>query len=77
MNFDPITRAKEEQEDFEENLKKLVDACAGLSNVLGQLKPESDAFLTASDAFGELWDEALKYTDAVSLYKMIERKVNS
>jgi hypothetical protein len=72
MNFDPRTKAKEEQEDNEGKLRLYAMTCASLDASYKTLDPESDDAFNLQEAFDDIWDKAIFLTNARDFYNRID-----
>lgn len=73
MNFDPITKAEEETDDNEQNLRLYAVTCAALDATYKTLDPESDEASNVQQAFSDAWDLALCLTNHIDLYQRIDK----
>ena len=71
MNFDPRTKAREEEEDAlverEEKLKLYAVICASL-DALGEIDKQA-----INMAFLSVWDKAMHLENAVGFYRRIDK----
>lgn len=67
MNFDPRTKAREEEEDNEEKLKLYAIICASLDAHPDNTTP------AISIAFQSVWDDAMELESAVKFYRRIDK----
>lgn len=67
MNFDPRTKAREEEEDNEEKLKLFAIICASLDAHPNNTDP------AIGIAFESVWKDAMQIESAVSFYRRVSK----
>lgn len=73
MNFDPNTEAQFEKEREDDDLLTLAKCLVALDNARKIVEDDDEAIQGIEIAFQDVWDYAIRFTDVMSLYNLMEK----